>query len=56
MTGSKRFSHQFYDSLFITFDFLIWIILGRSSSETTLRYARITEERKREQHKKYLVQ
>lgn len=31
-------------------------LLGHSSSETTLRYARITEERKREQHKKYLVQ
>lgn len=30
-------------------------LLGHSSSETTLRYARITEERKREQHKKYLV-
>ncbi|MFJ5625458.1 site-specific tyrosine recombinase/integron integrase [Peribacillus loiseleuriae] len=31
-------------------------LLGHSSPETTLRYARITEERKREQHKKYLVQ
>lgn len=31
-------------------------LLGHSSSETTLRYARITEERKRDQHKKYLVQ
>lgn len=31
-------------------------LLGHSSSETTLRYARITEERKREQHKKFLVQ
>lgn len=31
-------------------------LLGHSSSETTLRYARITEERKRTQHKKYLVQ
>lgn len=31
-------------------------LLGHSSSETTLRYARISEERKREQHKKYLVQ
>jgi integrase/recombinase XerD len=30
-------------------------LLGHSSPETTLRYARITEERKREQHKKYLV-
>jgi integrase/recombinase XerD len=31
-------------------------LLGHSSPETTLRYARITEERKHEQHKKYLVQ
>lgn len=31
-------------------------LLGHSSPETTLRYARITEERKRDQHKKYLVQ
>lgn len=31
-------------------------LLGHTSPETTLRYARITEERKREQHKKYLVQ
>lgn len=31
-------------------------LLGHESPETTLRYARITEERKREQHKKYLVQ
>jgi integrase/recombinase XerD len=30
-------------------------LLGHSSPETTMRYARITEERKREQHKKYLV-
>lgn len=30
-------------------------LLGHSSPETTLRYARISEERKREQHKKYLV-
>lgn len=30
-------------------------LLGHSSPETTLRYARITEERKREQHRKYLV-
>lgn len=30
-------------------------LLGHSSPETTLRYARITEERKREQHKKFLV-
>ena len=31
-------------------------LLGHSSPETTLRYARITEERKHEQHKTYLVQ
>jgi integrase/recombinase XerD len=31
-------------------------LLGHESPETTLRYARITEERKREQHKKYLIQ
>lgn len=31
-------------------------LLGHSSSETTLRYARISEDRKREQHKRYLVQ
>lgn len=31
-------------------------LLGHTSPETTMRYARITEERKREQHKKYLVQ
>lgn len=31
-------------------------LLGHSSPETTLRYARITEDRKREQHKRYLVQ
>jgi len=31
-------------------------LLGHSSPETTLRYAQITEERKREQHKKFLVQ
>lgn len=30
-------------------------LLGHSSPDTTLRYAKITEERKREQHKKYLV-
>lgn len=30
-------------------------LLGHSSPDTTLRYARITEERKREQHKKHLV-
>jgi integrase/recombinase XerD len=30
-------------------------LLGHSSPDTTLRYARISEERKREQHKKYLV-
>jgi integrase/recombinase XerD len=31
-------------------------LLGHSSPETTLRYARITEERKHEQHRKFLVQ
>lgn len=31
-------------------------LLGHSSPDTTLRYARITEERKKEQHKKFLVQ
>jgi integrase/recombinase XerD len=31
-------------------------LLGHSSPDTTLRYARITEERKKEQHKRYLVQ
>lgn len=31
-------------------------LLGHSKPETTLRYARITEERKREQHRKFLVQ
>lgn len=31
-------------------------LMGHSHPQTTLRYARITEERKREQHKKYLVQ
>jgi len=31
-------------------------LLGHSNPDTTLRYARITEERKREQHKKFLVQ
>ncbi|MEF2968875.1 tyrosine-type recombinase/integrase [Paenibacillus sp. M1] len=31
-------------------------LMGHSDPQTTLRYARITEERKREQHKKYLVQ
>lgn len=31
-------------------------LLGHSSPDTTLRYARITEERKHEQHRKYLVQ
>lgn len=31
-------------------------LLGHSSPETTLRYARITEDRKYEQHKKFLVQ
>jgi integrase/recombinase XerD len=30
-------------------------LLGHVSPDTTMRYARITEERKREQHKKYLV-
>jgi integrase/recombinase XerD len=31
-------------------------LLGHSSPDTTMRYARITEERKREQHRKFLVQ
>lgn len=31
-------------------------LLGHQSPDVTLRYARITEERKREQHKKYLIQ
>lgn len=31
-------------------------LLGHSSPDTTMRYARITEERKKEQHRKYLVQ
>lgn len=31
-------------------------LLGHDSPETTLKYARITEERKREQHKKFLIQ
>ncbi|QNF30010.1 MULTISPECIES: hypothetical protein [Metabacillus] len=31
-------------------------LLGHSSPVTTLRYAKITHERKREQHKKYLIQ
>lgn len=31
-------------------------LLGHSSPDTTLRYAKITHERKREQHKKYLIQ
>lgn len=31
-------------------------LLGHSSPETTIRYARITEERKRDQHRRYLVQ
>lgn len=31
-------------------------LLGHTSPDTTLRYARITEERKHEQHRKYLVQ
>lgn len=31
-------------------------LLGHSSPETTLRYARISEERKRDQHRRYLVQ
>lgn len=31
-------------------------LLGHSSPETTLRYARITEERKRDQHRRFLVQ
>ncbi|WP_059049040.1 tyrosine-type recombinase/integrase [Paenibacillus senegalimassiliensis] len=31
-------------------------LMGHSDPQTTLRYARITEERKREQHKRFLVQ
>lgn len=31
-------------------------LLGHTSPDTTLRYARITEERKHEQHRKFLVQ
>ncbi|MDH6373520.1 integrase/recombinase XerD [Paenibacillus sp. PastF-3] len=31
-------------------------LMGHSDPQTTLRYARITEDRKREQHKRYLVQ
>ena len=31
-------------------------LLGHSSADTTLRYAKITHERKRQQHKKYLIQ
>lgn len=31
-------------------------LLGHSSPDTTLRYARVSEERKQEQHKRYLVQ
>jgi integrase/recombinase XerD len=31
-------------------------LLGHSSPDTTLRYAKITHERKREQHKKFLIQ
>lgn len=31
-------------------------LLGHSSPDTTLRYARITEERKRDQHRRFLVQ
>lgn len=31
-------------------------LLGHSSPDTTLRYAKITEDRKREQHKRFLVQ
>lgn len=31
-------------------------LLGHENPETTLKYARITEERKREQHKKFLIQ
>lgn len=31
-------------------------LMGHSDPQTTLRYARITEERKKEQHRKYLVQ
>nr|WP_281242995.1 tyrosine-type recombinase/integrase [Anaerobacillus alkalilacustris] len=30
-------------------------LLGHSSPDTTLRYAKITHERKREQHKRYLI-
>lgn len=31
-------------------------LLGHSSPDTTLKYAKITHDRKREQHKKYLIQ
>lgn len=31
-------------------------LLGHSSPDTTLRYAKITNERKRQQHKRYLIQ
>ncbi|MBM4764722.1 hypothetical protein GNT69_20950 [Bacillus sp. B15-48] len=31
-------------------------LLGHSSPDTTLRYAKITHERKHEQHKRYLIQ
>ncbi|SFL99253.1 integrase/recombinase XerD [Gracilibacillus orientalis] len=31
-------------------------LLGHSSPDTTLKYAKITHERKREQHKRYLIQ
>lgn len=31
-------------------------LLGHNSPDTTLRYAKITHERKREQHKRYLIQ
>ncbi|MFD2444100.1 tyrosine-type recombinase/integrase [Bacillus sp. CGMCC 1.16607] len=31
-------------------------LLGHSAPDKTLRYAKITHERKREQHKKYLIQ
>lgn len=31
-------------------------LLGHSSPDTTLGYAKITHERKREQHKRYLIQ